>query len=463
MLILLPLGGALQAAGASPEPTQTRGTPIADQSNSSSASSATPTPFSIFWITDTQYLSETNEPLFAKTTSWIADHYSAYGGRMVVHTGDIVENASASGDWSNANSAMSVLLSDGIPYTWNAGNHDILGYGSPNWIGSKFAAFNPSVVGKEVNATGYSSWVGSTDNGMDTAVTFTADGMAFMIINVEYDANATVLGWVSSILSDPLYQSAHVIIATHAYIDPDGNVAGPDAGLYNFTTALTALMDLHPNVFMTMNGHFFTSGGYHGLNPMGEVYNLMFNRQECVDSEGCPPVINNTPDVLKDGSATVTILTFEPSANQISVATYAVDMGSWLNDSADDYVLHPIFPGTPTLTGIRAGSVSFVPASLTYGSLGLFQGLSLRVVNAWNSSQQIVVYATFRLGTSVYVAMGETTLAPGQIGIVFAGDLQTIPSNYYYVSLSAVTTAGVPVADPVQLTVNANWTAGPAG
>ena len=57
---------------------------------------------------------------------------------MVIHTGDIVQVANSTNDWINANNAMMQLYNNGIPYCWDAGNHDqiyndnSLALGNPN-------------------------------------------------------------------------------------------------------------------------------------------------------------------------------------------------------------------------------------------------------------------------------------------------------------------------------------------
>jgi hypothetical protein len=421
-----------------------------DGSSGTTSFSWTPASFSIFWITDTQFLSESANGLFANTTKWIANNWNTYDGKMVIDTGDIVEDPGAAVEWSNANAAMSVLLDDGIPYTWDAGNHDILNSSAPNWLGSEYTAFNPSVVSKEVDATGYSGWVSSLDNGMDTAVTYTMDGMKFLVVNIEFDGNSTVLAWANALLSNPLYENDHVIVATHAYIYPDGDINYTQWGpiLQHFTTALTAMIDEHPNAFLTMNGHFDTNSGFHQLDPTGTKYELVFNRQDEVDSAVCPPDSTAAPDCLKDGAATVTILTFEPQDNRIAVRTYAVDVGEWLTNSWQQFMLGPIFPGFAPTNVAFADSVIFATNSATYGTLGGSMGVTISATNAWSSPQNIFVFARFVSGTNIYLAEGSTTLTPGETAPVFLGDLQKIPAGTYSVTFIAVTLKDFPVSEP---------------
>ena len=72
-----------------------------------------------------------------------------YNVKMVIHTGDIVDTEGNRTQWLNANQSMSILLNNGIPYCWDAGNHD---YNSTCWIGYQFGAFNPQIM--QSNHTG---------------------------------------------------------------------------------------------------------------------------------------------------------------------------------------------------------------------------------------------------------------------------------------------------------------------
>ena len=311
------------------------------------------TTFSIFWITDTQYLSDSNEGLFANTTSWIVNHWGQYDGRMVIHTGDIVQTANVMGQWDNASEAMSVLLKNQIPYTWNAGNHDDLRTQTPSWLGGSEPSFNTTNVQAVVDRTGYAHWVSSFHGGMDTAVNFTGGNSGFLIVNIEWNGNAQVLNWVGGLLANSTYVRDHVIIATHAYIDSTGTINGTSYTLNqrNFTTALTSLMDRYSSrVFLTLNGHYNTDSGYHTPVPIKGRYELMFNRQECTDVMSCYSTTSETPDQAKVGASTVTILTFDTLRNQLSVRSFDVFAGQYRNGPNDQYTLTPIFPSVQTTT-----------------------------------------------------------------------------------------------------------------
>ncbi len=110
---------------------------------------------------------------------------------------------------------------------------------------------------------------------------------------------------------------------------------------------------------------------------------------------------------------------------------------------------------TGTATGILvivtlpfANSVSFNTASASYATVGAYKGVTITVTNGWNTPQTLVVYATFKSGTSIYVADGTVTLAAGASAPVFCVDLQTIPAGSYSVTFAAVTTSNLAVSAP---------------
>jgi predicted MPP superfamily phosphohydrolase len=148
---------------------------------------ATDDSFSIMQISDTQFLSVSFPQLFKDTTSWIVNNSANYNLKMVIHTGDIVDNINSSSgaysdpaQWNNANTAMSSLLNAGIPYCWDAGNHDQIPWNdaSGTWLGSSYTAFNAG------NMRSKTYWVSDTADSKNTAVKFSYNGYDFLIINV---------------------------------------------------------------------------------------------------------------------------------------------------------------------------------------------------------------------------------------------------------------------------------------
>jgi hypothetical protein len=338
---------ATPAGSATPSPSSTES--IASNPADALAEGA----FSIFWITDTQFLSESNPALFKMANNWIVDNWARFNGKIVVHTGDVVQTGNVEQEWLNADDAMSVLTANGIPYTWCAGNHDnwVLGDPSSGWKGNVWtSSLDPSEAGRAVNAVPYARWAGDYHDGMNTAVTFSASGLNFLIVNIEWNARPDVIEWARGILDDPDFGDYHVIVAPHAYIDAFGSLDSPNWGatLADFVSELTKLLDEHSSsVFLTLNGHFATEFGYNTPRPINNRNELMFDRQDCADASGDQlgrGVDNPSPnDTDKVGGATVMVLTFEPMVNQIRARTYDVYRANWRTTPTEQYTID-MFP-----------------------------------------------------------------------------------------------------------------------
>jgi Calcineurin-like phosphoesterase len=362
------LGGAavgllnpdIQKAAAIPNAQTATSAASATPSSSSSASTAANPEgalaegtFSIFWITDTQFLSQSNPALFKMTNNWIVENWARLNGKMVIHTGDIVQTGAVEQEWLSADDAMSVFAANGIPYAWCAGNHDnwVQDEATSGWKGNVWtSSLDPSAAGRAVNSVPYAQWVGDYHDGMNTAVSFAASGLDFLVVSIEWNAQPDVLEWAGGILDDPRFGDHHVIVAPHAYIDAYGSLNNPRWGamLADFTDGLTKLLNAHStNVFLTLNGHFATECGYNTPLPINNRNQLMFDRQDCADAPGDQlgrGVDDGPPnDSDKVGGATVTVLTFDPVVDQIRARTYDVYRAKWRTSSTEEYAIH-MFP-----------------------------------------------------------------------------------------------------------------------
>ena len=333
-------------AGATPSP-------LMESNTSDSVDVAPEHAFSIFWITDTQFLSESNPAMFRMLNNWIVENWDRFNGKLVIHTGDIVQNGPAEEEWFNADDAMSIFLANKIPYTWCAGNHDdfVNGDATSGWIGNQQAtSLQPSVASAMVNSLPYAHWVGDYHEAMNTALSFSANGLDFLVISVEWNAQPDVLQWVRGILDDPAHLNHNVIMAPHAYIDAFGSLdnARWGAQLADFIAGLTNLMDEHSsNIFLTLNGHFATESGYNTPSPVNNRNQLMFDRQDCADAPGeqTGRGVDNPPsnDSDKVGGGTVTVLTFDTLNNELRAMTYDIYPGKWRTQSTEQYAVQ-MFP-----------------------------------------------------------------------------------------------------------------------
>lgn len=273
------------------------------------ATEAEETSFSVIWVSDTQYLSESRPEYFDNLCQWIVQNKDVYNVKMVVHTGDLVEDEGNRTQWLNANHSMGILLDSGVPYTWDAGNHD---YNAMCWIGSQYTAFNPQIM----EAKPY--WVGDCFDGMNTAVRFDAAGQEWLIVNVAFYANDSALTWANGILDQN--PKAHAIVATHAYLNRVGKYESWAADFK------TKVLDTHANVFLTLSGHYHPTSGVR--TRAGERDELLFNQQDAYN---------------KEGAESARILTFDTAQGTIKVQTYSLLLNQFIEDSDNSFTLTTSF------------------------------------------------------------------------------------------------------------------------
>jgi hypothetical protein len=267
--------------------------------------------FSVIWITDTQYLTESYPTYYEGLCHWIVNNAEKYNVQMVIHTGDIVDTEGNTTQWECANRSMSILWDAGIPYTWNAGNHD---YNATCWIGNQYAAFNPASFAQEPY------WIGDFGDGQNTAVHFAYNGIDFLVVNLEYNADDEALAWANNVLD--AYPDAHAIVGAHFYLNRTG-------GYETWATNLKqTVLATHQNVFLTLSAHVYPLA-YSGLQTqVGDRHELVFNRQE-KDSEM--------------GATSLRILTFDTANNVIDVQTFVIYSNIFLKDEHNQFTLNTNF------------------------------------------------------------------------------------------------------------------------
>ncbi|MCW4011036.1 MAG: metallophosphoesterase [Candidatus Bathyarchaeota archaeon] len=267
--------------------------------------------FSIIWITDTQYLAERYPTYFDSLCRWIVNNVDKYNVQMVIHTGDIVETEGNQTQWVDANSSISRFLDAGIPYCWDAGNHD---YNQTCWIGNQYAAFNPAAL----QAKPY--WIGSYGDGISTAVHFTASDMDFLIVNLAFNADDAALTWTNNLLDT--HPESHAIVATHFYVN---RTSGYESWAMNLRRTVLAT---HESVFLTLSGHVYPLVHSGIRTQVGDRHELVFNRQE-KDNEL--------------GSASLRILTFDTVHNVIDVKTFLLYANTFMTDEDNQFTLSTNF------------------------------------------------------------------------------------------------------------------------
>ena len=311
----------------------------------SQTASASPSPenFTIVALPDTQNYSQYYPSIFENQTEWIVQNENEKNIVFVTHLGDIVNTWNNTNQWQNANTAMSIL--DGkVPYGILPGNHDMTG--GPNPITGADAPYYESYFPAS-RYEGYSYWGGSYDStsvtssspNMNNYQLFSAGGMDFITLSLQYDPPADVLSWASNVLDN--YSDRRAIISTHSYISiATGNRNTIGQNIYS------NLVVPHNNVFLVLCGHSFNGndGEREKIDTLGNrtVYQLLS------DYQGRP----------NGGDGWLRIMEFVPSENKIYVRTYSPYLNQYETDSDSQFELtYPM--GAPA----RSVTVSISPSS----------------------------------------------------------------------------------------------------
>lgn len=83
------------------------------------------TDYTMIWMSDTQYYSESYPHIYKNMVDWIAAQKESLRIPYVFHTGDLVDVATDPQQWAYADEYMRVLESVNLPYGVLAGNHDV--------------------------------------------------------------------------------------------------------------------------------------------------------------------------------------------------------------------------------------------------------------------------------------------------------------------------------------------------
>ena len=266
--------------------------------------------FTIIVLPDTQYYSDDDpETIFQAQTQWIVDNQAALNIVYVAHEGDLVQTASDTDQWDNADAAMDLLDSAEIPYGVLPGNHDQYPMGNP----AGTANYNIYFGVDRFSGKPYYGGHYGTDNDNNYAL-FTAGGMDFIVINLEYNLESAAITWADDLLTT--YGDRRAIVVSHSILGypPSGSSIAP------FTTIgqniYNGLRD-NENLFLMLCGHNHAEGRRTDVYNGDTIYSLLADYQDLPDG----------------GDGWLRIMTFSPADDEITVTTYSPTLGLYGEDT----------------------------------------------------------------------------------------------------------------------------------
>ena len=247
------------------------------------------TDFTLVLIPDPQNESQYYPAVFTSQTNWIVAQQSSRNIVFVTTAGDMVNNASSTAEYINADAAMDILDPSGIPYSVGAGNHDL-----PSTIFNTYFGIS-RFSGKPWYGGHYGS---NNDNSYSL---FNASGMDFIIINLTYNPSTAVLDWADAILK--ANSGRRAIVESHSILNVDNS--------WSNQSVYTALKD-NPNLFLLLCGHTHTpNDGAAYRSELGD------------DGHTIHIMLADYQDYPNGGNGILRILRFSPAADKIYATTYS--------------------------------------------------------------------------------------------------------------------------------------------
>lgn len=292
-------------------------------------------PFTVVVIPDTQ--SYTVDDGLAGTmsvqTRWIRDTRERLGTAFAIHVGDLVESHPNEPMWQRVSSAMQILDDAGVPSSVTTGNHDMdVDTGEAAMFDRYFPPSRYEDNRWTPRTTTYGGHLAERGN-QDSFSLFSADGLDFMVLNLEYESPDATLAWAQQVLD--AHPDRRVILATHGFVNTD-NARG------EFTTRADPHLNAAPqvwdelvrnncNIFLVVNGHWTSRSD----PTQGE------GRRTDANACGQPvhQVLSNYQGRANGGDGWLRYYTFDPSRDAITARTYSPTLDRFETDADSAFTL----------------------------------------------------------------------------------------------------------------------------
>lgn len=180
----------------------------------------------LLWASDTQYLpkaafTDIND-YYNQIMNYVSSEYTNGNAAYFVHTGDIVDqNPSdpevAADEWARATLSYDILDNNNVPYGVCAGNHDV----GTDIYDMDYSFYRQYFSSSRFNGKDfYGGTFNDNENHYDLV---TIGDYDFIILYLGYGlvAYEDVVNWANNVLAK--YPNRNAIVATHAYLDENGN------------------------------------------------------------------------------------------------------------------------------------------------------------------------------------------------------------------------------------------------
>jgi uncharacterized membrane protein len=360
--------------------------------------------FTIVALPDTQYYSETYPSTFTAQTKWVVDNAAALNIQAVLGLGDIVNTASNTWEWQNADTSIKLLDNANIPYLLAIGNHDYSDSGDSSGRTSETTNFNAFFGPPRYQ--GYSWYKGQYPAGSNENFygLLTINGKQYLFLMLEFYPRDAALAWATSIIA--ANPAAEVIVVTHSYVYIDStrvslcdsiNAQTYNVGADNDGEALwKKFVSQYSQISLVLNGHFaYTDSTAEGVGRRTDLG---------VNGNVVNEMLSDYQEMTNGGNGYLRILKFRPSLNTIEVSTYSPTLNAYLSDSNNEFTVQWHSTGTPPSgTGSVVGQVQNLSCSAISGA----------TVSTGSSSASTDSHGNFSLSLPAPAAYTATAQASG--------------------------------------------------
>ncbi|HEX5433858.1 MAG TPA: Ig-like domain-containing protein, partial [Candidatus Angelobacter sp.] len=294
---------------------------------------------------DTQNEAQFFPSVMKSQMQWIVNNQQALNIKMVLGEGDIVNDGGSNTQQANADAAVRLLDTAGVPYMLAIGNHD---YDGANPKASRSALGFNQWFGPARYAN-YAFYKGNLSHSNENFYgELTIDGQPYLFLILEFRPRSASLNWADSILS--ANPGMKTIVVTHSFLLSSGKredrCDSQDMPLPANANGEGVWQRLrkHANVMMVLSGHF-TNGNVSHRADLGDHGNLVNQ------------IFTNYQTAPHGGNGWLRILTFHPASNTISVRTYSPFLNQFKTDAANQFTLSINNPNPRTGKGSISGRV----------------------------------------------------------------------------------------------------------
>lgn len=274
-------------------------------------------------LPDTQGEINYQPAMFTSQMEWIAAKKDSLKIPIVLHVGDVVDFNNTV-QYQRASDGFSILDNAKVPYAIALGNHDT------NAVGENSGSAAPGNTNQNLRTTSrFNTYFPSgrfalqrdrfeTQKSDNATYTFKAGGLNWLAITLEFCPRQGVVNWANQVLNH--YPNHNVIILTHFYLTPNGEISPNNAGYGDLAlqSVYEQLVRKHSNVLLVLSGHNDNTAWRKDTGEKGnQIYSILQDYQ-----------------FENYGNGLIRLLEIDPEAGTISVKMYSPYLKKTLEDAS---------------------------------------------------------------------------------------------------------------------------------